>query len=250
MVLAARAEAFDLGMRFATDQALEAGYRTPTPARPGYAPDSVRTTLRECWRGQEPWEGVATRLEGHVLDASRQAVMSAAFDLDEPAPDVGPDFSDLEADWADLQEDMTPLEFRPSKHGVIGWARVLGKKDNHCAFCIVACSRGPVYSSAEAAGQMSASQKWADATGFINRYHDNCDCKVVLVTKGVKWEGRAQQAAMERLYELAVKRVKKEHPGKANGKLYSENYILKEIDKILRERVAAGTPVNIPAYAA
>jgi hypothetical protein len=245
LTLEARRAAFAHGAKFAAEQASEAGYQVPDIPAPGYSPDSVRTVLRENWRGPEPWETTIDRLEGHVRDASRQAVITMATVLSEPEPAV----SD-EDDWSDLDEELTPLEFRPRPNGVVGWARVLGANENHCALCVMGASRGPVYATAEAAGRMSAAQKWADASGFVNRYHDHCKCDVVLVTKGARWEGREQQAAMERLYEEAAKRAAKNHPGMPNGKTYATNYILKEIDAILRERASAGNPVEIPAYAA
>lgn len=255
MTLDARAEAFQAGADFAADQASEFGYRIPEIPQPGYPPASVKTIIRENWRGQQPWERVADRIETHVRDAARQSVIATVDEINEDdenvsvidtgADDGADDFDAQLADLDDeLDDDVVPL--RPQ----LGWSRVLGPNDNHCSFCIMLAARGPVYSSAEAAGQVAASRFWSDASGFINSYHDNCRCKVVMVPRRGKWAGWDQVRALEGLYELAVERVQEKHPGKASGKHYRENLVLQELDLILKERADEGSPVEIPEYAA
>lgn len=51
-----------------------------------------------------------------------------------------------------------------------GYARV-PRGAHTCAFCLMLASRGPVYGSAEAAGEM-------------NQFHDDCDCAVVPIGPG------------------------------------------------------------------
>lgn len=246
LVLQARKQAAAQGAAFARDQAVAAGYRPPTVPTPGYAPDSVRTVIRENWRGQTPWEAVADRLETHVVDASRQSVITMVDLIDGDEDNSIPD-----EDWADLDAefdaDRVPLK---AVGETIGWARVLGPNDHHCAFCMMLASRGPVYKSAKAAGRMSAAAKWADAKGWTNSYHDHCRCQVVMVTAGRKWDGRKQVSALEKLYDEAAARVKEKYPGQSSGERYRDNLVLQELDAILREREKANRPVEIPAYAA
>jgi len=83
------------------------------------------------------------------------------------------------------------------------WARVLTGADN-CPFCVMLASRGPIYGSAESAGRIPASFKWVDAQGFVNSYHDNCDCLVVPVF-GKNWSGSEQSSALYKLWRDATK---------------------------------------------
>lgn len=96
---------------------------------------------------------------------------------------------------------------------VIGWARVQGGNES-CAFCLTLISRGPVYKSARSAGlnvddKASAVELYRqiDAGGpgaeeaynaLMNRWHPNCDCKVVPVFDRANWSGReSYEAALE-----------------------------------------------------
>ena len=249
-----------MGAQFAGEQALQFGYRPPDIPMVGYAPDSVNTVIREEWRGDAPWEAVLERLEGHIYDASRQAVMTSVEVINDDLENesVTDSWDDLDAEFASTQEawereiiqdEGDDAQSTPQRG--LGWARVLTGADN-CSFCVMLASRGPVYESASAAGRVSASSRWGDAKGWVNRYHDHCDCAVVMVPASGRWAGAEQAAAAAALYKQASDRVKFAQKGKsyANGKTYSENLILKEIDKILRERAEAGRPVVIPAYAA
>lgn len=74
----------------------------------------------------------------------------------------------------------------------IGWARVLSGAEN-CGFCAMLASRGPVYRSAETAQHRGANQ-------HEDKFHDHCDCAVVLVHKGRDWEGREQYETLEDLW--------------------------------------------------
>ena len=239
LTVEARRKAFDVGAQYAAEQAAAAGYASPSPSMPGYPPDSVATVIRENWRGPGAADAVADRLESHVRDSARRAVMVAVEDISEQI-DNGrkDDFSavdDWDSDWSDLDEELEREPEYPA------WARVLTGSDN-CAFCVMLASRGPVYSSAAAAGQMSAAAKWADATGWVNSYHDHCDCQVVMVTERASWEGWAQVRAAERVYDKARKRVDDpDDPAKS---------ILQAIDHVLADSEARGEPVEIPRLAA
>ena len=101
---------------------------------------------------------------------------------------------------------------------VRGWARVEGTENiGSCGFCAMLISRGPVYTdSPEYAGLNVDSNtravrifEKAASTGddselmsLMNRWHPNCDCKVVPVFKGAteSWPGYEQYKALEALW--------------------------------------------------
>ena len=234
LTLEARRQAFSVGAQFAIEQAIVSGYRPPDPANPGYSPESVNTVIRENWRGNAPWDSVADRLESHVRTASRQAVITAVEEITEDLDNLSSSADELDEQWSDLDAELDAAPEYPA------WARVLTGNEN-CAFCIMLASRGPVYSSAAAGGQMSAAAKWADATGWINSYHDHCDCAVVMVANRSTWEGWEQVRAAEALYDKAVQKV-------ADDDLALT--ILQAIDQILADAESNDDPVHIPAIAA
>lgn len=97
----------------------------------------------------------------------------------------------------------TLLDAAKSDKVVRGWARVAGGGES-CAFCEMLISRGPVYKEASDSGLMlenvEAEELWnrINDTGndalldeLMNRWHENCDCKVVPVFKGAttEWPG-------------------------------------------------------------
>ena len=255
-VLEARAETFTVGAQFAAEQAAQFGYAPPEVPMAGYSPESVKTVLREEWRGDAPWERVAERLESHVRDASRQAVFTVVDVINEDDEND----STLDDEWGDLDAEFQSTleswerEVAPDtspdgvKGKLLGWARVLSGDEN-CAFCVMLASRGPVFESAYAAGKIPAPDT---PRGWANRYHDNCDCAVVAVPASGRWAGAEQAKAAKALYDEAVRNIANDPKRKhlASGKKYRENLVLQEIDRILREREEAGRPLNMPAYAA
>ena len=88
------------------------------------------------------------------------------------------------------------------------WARVLTGAEN-CGFCVVLASRGAVYKSARSAGLGKASEVLGapDATGYLNTYHDNCDCLVVPVYDFKNWDGLEQWSAVEEFYEQTIRQA-------------------------------------------
>ena len=95
---------------------------------------------------------------------------------------------------------------------VQGWARVAGGGES-CAFCTIMISRGPVYkfdtAGLEAASEEEAVELWREynRTGneqrlmeMMNRWHPNCDCKVVPVFDRADWPGRDQYLEVEKLW--------------------------------------------------
>lgn len=76
----------------------------------------------------------------------------------------------------------------------IGWARI--PTPPSCAYCIVTASRGPVYNSAEDAGLVN---------GNMDKFHNNCDCRVVPVFSLNSWDGRELTLEANRIYTAATK---------------------------------------------
>lgn len=83
-----------------------------------------------------------------------------------------------------------------------GYARVA--RPNCCAFCRMLASRGPVYKTAETAGEVEASTVYGgDAHGAVNRYHDHCHCQVVPVFGA--WEPPAYARGWEQQWRDVTK---------------------------------------------
>ena len=74
----------------------------------------------------------------------------------------------------------------------VGWARY-DPRPPSCAFCLTMISRGPVYNTAESAGE---SDQW----------HPHCTCKVVPVFDRESWPGRNQYLSAQRVYAAATKK--------------------------------------------
>jgi hypothetical protein len=74
----------------------------------------------------------------------------------------------------------------------VAWARVLTGARS-CYFCAMLASRGPVYTS-ETAAKFRGGQR-------VDRYHDGCDCEVVLVQNYSTWEGRRAHKLLAELWE-------------------------------------------------
>lgn len=105
-----------------------------------------------------------------------------------------------------------------------GWARVQGNEDS-CAFCLMMISRGPKYKSAAGAGldvdeqtafaiwkkvdeastpdELAAAEEAMDK--LMNKWHENCDCKVVPVFKKTTWPGREAWKEAERIWKTATR---------------------------------------------
>ena len=93
------------------------------------------------------------------------------------------------------QEKVAEQLAQPKKL-VRGWARVATGEET-CAWCLMLISRGPVYQGADKAGldleDLEAMEMIAageDVSGFMDQWHDGCDCKVVPVFKLDDWSGK------------------------------------------------------------
>lgn len=106
-----------------------------------------------------------------VERVGRAVVRAAERHAQQPARDIVQDVAD---EWAG-----------------VAWARVLTGPTS-CSFCAMLASRGPVYTS-----ETSAKYKGGLR---VDKYHDGCDCEVVLVTNYSTWEGRRAHRLLEDLW--------------------------------------------------
>lgn len=95
-----------------------------------------------------------------------------------------------------LGEDFTSTSTPNSTQNKVGWARVATGLET-CGWCLMLVSRGPVYGSAQSAG---------DGEGW----HDGCDCKVVPVFSPENWAGKERYLAALEMW----KRASADHSGK------------------------------------
>lgn len=173
------------------------------PSQSGYSANSVRSVLREQLRGapDDAAKAVGERLTQHVESAARETITRAVEDGRAPA-----DREDAEH-WSPNAVDPDDFEdaedAAPRGQRALSWARVLTGAEN-CAFCVMLASRGPVYSGPDEAGRMLASDKWPDAKGYINSFHDNCDCVVVPIYDFNDWPGRESYRALDDWYQQTI----------------------------------------------
>lgn len=98
---------------------------------------------------------------------------------------------------------------------VVGWARVEGTENvGSCGFCAMLISRGPVYKESDYAGldtddkveaveiyrRAEESGDDSELMALMNRWHPNCDCKVVPVFDRRNWKGRDEYLRYEQLW--------------------------------------------------
>lgn len=131
---------------------------------------------------------------------------------------------------------------------VVGWARVAGGGES-CGFCAMLISRGPVYTGARgfrragsmARDELDAISAWrafertgndAEILALMNKWHPNCDCRVVPVFDRENWPGRDEYLRAEELWKDVTSRYK---GGKGGG------------DKLLAFRRALGDGYKNPA---
>ncbi len=199
-----RTEAYAEATMFLAETAADQGVDAPyIPAQSGYSEASVRSILREDLRGSadEAVEIIAPKLIQHIEDSARQTMVRAVEDYREPGTREDADHYS----YAALRgTDNVDRSFRESQ--ARSWARVLTGAEN-CAFCVTLASRGPVYETAEDAGRLSASKKFktAIAIGYVNSFHNSCDCLVVPVYNYASWPGREQYRALDEFYQRVMK---------------------------------------------
>lgn len=113
---------------------------------------------------------------------------------------VSPEFMERTLKRADLHvrnaERNQMVAFAANDDQIAGWARI-DRMPPTCPLCRLTISRGPVYSSAQAAGSEG------------NDFHVGCTCEIVLVRADQRnsWDGVESFKAEERFYINAVKGV-------------------------------------------
>ncbi|WP_439377834.1 hypothetical protein [Amycolatopsis lexingtonensis] len=175
----ARTQAAELGREFYDSQREQ-----HNPDLPRH--DTFLSTYRPEWfaESMEPAR-VAMSRPGATQDAAAQVALRAAKEVENGGR-------------------RTILRAVETDPVVKGWARVATGRET-CGFCMMLVSRGPVYTSADAAGldlnDTSAAQVWKKAEAgdidsreaideLMTRWHPGCDCKVVPVFKISDWPGR------------------------------------------------------------
>lgn len=160
------------------------------------------TTPARLAGGDSPLDRAAARMQETILAERREAAEQTGLPVDDPR--LLKEFERLKervADIDDLVDDERIKRERRADYDKEtqkrlhsgrprGWARVLTGATS-CWFCVMCASRGPVYRSAENAGENK---------GPWNSYHDHCDCKVVPVFDHRNWEGVEQYRQLEKMW--------------------------------------------------
>lgn len=205
---------------FLDASAAEHGVEAYHPPVEPYHASALRKLLRENMGASA--EQLAAAARRHVVMAGHRQMMRAVLD-----PEFG-NYATRE-EQEELERATSPLtagdesdEDAPAGGGKVrpvGWARVLQGKYS-CGFCIMLASRGPVYSSADAAQLVAAEAgKKSREGGFLSRrartelrkknpraFHEHCDCIVVPVFDPDNWPGRAEQQRLAKFYRETVEK--------------------------------------------
>lgn len=184
-------------------------------------------------------EAVERGIARSVENAGRQAMIYAVEsdddlepDLDDE-PDKDPRDSELVSELKELLDDKPKKAKKSKKKGpkwkrrkVKGWARVAtGEKT--CSWCLMLCSRGPVYSDAYSAGlemeDWIAVEMYENSKGFpksdMDDWHPGCDCKVVPVFDYREWPGKDEAAeALEKWNDATSEAIELIESGKSRSK--------------------------------
>jgi hypothetical protein len=153
------------------------GFGVPTPQPPGYTAVAVVDMLQRIVGQSRTVDGKPVhRLNRRdplvVEQVAKRIVRGAERHAQQPARDVVQNVAD---EWPG-----------------VAWARVL-TGPRSCAFCAMLASRGPVYTS-EASAKYRGGER-------VDKYHDGCDCEVVLVQNYSVWEGKRAHQLLDKLWE-------------------------------------------------
>ncbi|WJJ10390.1 hypothetical protein P9990_17615 [Prescottella equi] len=172
---------------------------------------------------------VEATVERHVRMASREAVtdtVRALAELREAREQAIARSTERalasrrEAPAAEQRPTGRAREQGPPAGERIGWARVLTGGEN-CPFCAMLASRGPVYTSKQAALFVGVG---------VDAYHDNCDCEVVLVVEGRDWVGREQYDNLEQLWIESTAGTSGKESVKAFARSWNEKVASRQVD--------------------
>lgn len=216
---------------FLDASAAEHGVEAYHPPVEPYHASALRKLLRE--NVGAPAEQLAAAARRHVVMAGHRQMMRAVLD-----PEFG-NYATRE-EQEELERSTSPLtagdesdDDAPAGGGKVrpvGWARVLQGKYS-CGFCIMLASRGPVYSSADAAKYVAApvGEKSREG-GFLSRkartelrkknpraFHEHCDCIVVPVFDPENWSGRAEQQRLAKFYRDTVEKEDRKYEADPEG---------------------------------
>ena len=216
---------------FLDASAAEHGVEAYHPPVEPYHASALRKLLRENTGASA--EQLAAAARRHVVMAGHRQMMRAVLD-----PEFG-NYATRE-EQEELERSTSPLtagddsdDDAPAGGGKVrpvGWARVLQGKYS-CGFCIMLASRGPVYSSADAAKYVAApvGEKSREG-GFLSRkartelrkknpraFHENCDCIVVPVFDPENWSGRAEQQRLAKFYRDTVEKEDRKYEADPEG---------------------------------
>lgn len=215
---------------FLDASAAEHGVEAYHPPVEPYHASALRKLLRENTGGSAGQLAAAARR--HVVMAGHRQMMRAVLDPEfgnyatrEEQEELEHSTSPLTGDDSDDDAPTGGKKVRP-----VGWARVLQGKYS-CGFCIMLASRGPVYSSADAAKYVAApvGEKSREG-GFLSRkartelrkknpraFHENCDCIVVPVFDPDNWSGRAEQQRLAKFYRETVEKEDRKYEADPEG---------------------------------
>lgn len=216
---------------FLDASAAEHGVEAYHPPVEPYHASALRKLLRENTGASA--EQLAAAARRHVVMAGHRQMMRAVLD-----PEFG-NYATRE-EQEELERATSPLtagdesdDDVPAGGGKVrpvGWARVLQGKYS-CGFCIMLASRGPVYSSADAAKYVAApvGEKSREG-GFLSRkartelrkknpraFHEHCDCIVVPVFDPENWSGRAEQQRLAKFYRDTVEKEDRKYEADPEG---------------------------------
>lgn len=216
---------------FLDASAAEHGVEAYHPPVEPYHASALRKLLRENVGASA--EQLAAAARRHVVMAGHRQMMRAVLDPEFGNYATREEHEELERSTSPLtagdeSDDDAPAgggEVRP-----VGWARVLQGKYS-CGFCIMLASRGPVYSSADAAKYVAApvGEKSREG-GFLSRkartelrkknpraFHEHCDCIVVPVFDPENWSGRAEQQRLAKFYRETVEKEDRKYEADPEG---------------------------------
>ncbi|MDZ7933114.1 MAG: hypothetical protein U5N21_25035 [Rhodococcus sp. (in: high G+C Gram-positive bacteria)] len=201
---------------------------------------------------------VTARLEAAAERHARMPSREALTDTLEATPIVplraSPD-EDPEADFVWDDDDLlSPDDVNAGRAAVIGWARVLTGAES-CPWCAMLASRGPVFSSERDALYITSRSGRFDSRK-LDKYHDNCDCEVVMVRDGVDWNGREQYEALEQLWIESTLDTSGDDSVKAFAQAFNQRVADGDVDQFIAEfpdddavEVAAEPETSIPETA-
>ena len=216
---------------FLDASAAEHGVEAYHPPVEPYHASALRKLLRENMGASA--EQLAAAARRHVVMAGHRQMMRAVLDPEFGNYATREEQEDLERATSPLTAGDESEDDAPAGGGKVrpvGWARVLQGKYS-CGFCIMLASRGPVYSSADAAKYVAApvGEKSREG-GFLSRkartelrkknpraFHENCDCIVVPVFDPENWSGRDEQQRLAKFYRETVEKEDRKYEADPKG---------------------------------